>query len=232
MKTRLSLLLSFLLLAASFAFATAAAPAPSATGPVASADWSADMRRFAADDAAQPPVPGSVLFLGSSSMRLWTSVAQDFPGIPTVNRGFGGSQIADSLVHYEKIFGAHRPRLIVFYAGTNDLAAGKTAAEVAADFATFCARVHREMPETRIVFVSIQKAPARAAMHPQMDAANALVREFCAQDPRRGFLDVNPAVVDAAGKPRMELYSNDRLHMSPAGYAVWTQLLTPEVRGR
>jgi lysophospholipase L1-like esterase len=197
-----------------------------------SADWSADMAAFAARDAEQGSPDGCVLFVGSSSIRLWTSLANDFPGVVVVNRGFGGSQIADAIVHFERLIRPHRPRLIVFYAGTNDIAAGKSPEQVAADFAEWCSRVHVERPDTKVVFVSLQYAPARWALREKMAAANALIARFCAEDPRRGFIDTNPSTLAANGEPNAELYSADRLHMSPAGYAVWTRLLTAPVMAR
>lgn len=194
---------------------------------VASQDWSADMAAFAAQDAASPSPAGSVLFTGSSSIRLWQSLAQDFPGVATVNRGFGGSQVVDSLVHFDRIVLPHHPRLVVYYAGTNDIAAGKSAQEVARDFAAFCERLHAARPDAKVLFISLQYAPARWHLRSRMAEANELIAKFCAADPRRRFLDTNPAMLGADGQPRLELYSSDRLHMSAAGYAVWTKLVTP-----
>lgn len=206
------------------------AGALAATEP--SADWSTDMATFASRDAETATPDGCVLFVGSSSIRLWSSLANDFPGVAVVNRGFGGSHIADSIVHFERLVLPHRPRLIVFYAGTNDIAAGKSPEQVAADFAAWCSRLHVERPGTKVVFVSLQYAPARWALRERMAAANALIAKFCAQDPRRGFIDTNPSTLAANGEPNGELYSADRLHMSAAGYAVWTRLLAAQVLAR
>ena len=197
-----------------------------------SADWSADMERFAQADAEQRSPEGCVLFLGSSSIRLWTSLEQDFPGVSVVNRGFGGSQIVDALVFFDRIVLPHQPRMIVLYAGTNDIAAGKTPVEVAADFVEFCERVHAERPQTKIVFIALQYAPARRHLRERMAETNDLIAKFCAADSRRAFVDMNPHVADAAGEPLPEIYSADRLHMAPPGYAVWTRELAPRVSAR
>jgi lysophospholipase L1-like esterase len=190
------------------------------------------MAVFAAQDAAQPGGTDGVLFVGSSSIRLWSTLATDFPGVTVLNRGFGGSHIADSLVHFDRLVTPHRPRLIVFYAGTNDIAAGKAPEQVAADFEEFCRRVHAAKPEARILFISLQYAPSRWALRARMAEANDRIARFCAQDARRRFFDTNPSMLDARGEPRLELYSADRLHMSPAGYAVWAGLLRPHVLTR
>lgn len=198
--------------------------------PTASQDWTKDMAAFAAQDAAAPSAPGCVLFLGSSSIRLWKTLATDFPGLPAVNRGFGGSQIVDSIVHFDRVVLPHHPRLIVFYAGTNDIAAGKSPEQVAEDFQTLCAKIHAARPEAKILFISIQYAPSRWHLRDRMAAANAAIAKFCAADPRRSFVDTNPAMLAADGRPDESLYSADRLHMAPGGYAVWTKLLAPLVK--
>ncbi|MBI5425408.1 MAG: hypothetical protein HZA32_15115 [Opitutae bacterium] len=201
-----------------------------AADPVSSADWSKDMAAFAAQDAAAPSAPDCVLFAGSSSIRLWKTLKEDFPGVPVVNRGFGGSQIVDSIVHFDRVILPHHPRLIVFYAGTNDIASGKTPEQVAQDFEAFCAKVHAARPATKILFVSLQFAPSRWQLRDKMVAANAALAKFCAADPRRAYVETNPAMLAANGRPDESLYTSDRLHMAAGGYAVWTKLLTPFVK--
>lgn len=187
------------------------------------------MERFAAEDSQSPAPDGCVLFVGSSSIRLWETLATDFPGVPVLNRGFGGSHIADSIVHFDRLVAPHNPRLVVFYAGTNDVASGKPPEDVAADFREFCSIVHAAKPESRILFISLQFAPSRWSLRERMALTNAYVAAFCAADPRRTFVDSNSVTMTAEGQPRPELYVDDQLHMNPAGYAVWADLLRPLV---
>lgn len=228
-----SSLLAFSLLAlaplAALATVTATTPpvaASSARKP--SADWSKAMAEFAQDDATNPSPKGVVLFVGSSSIRLWTSIATDFPGLQFRNRGFGGSQIVDSLVHFDRLVKPHQPRLIVFYAGTNDISSGKKTPEaVAADFREFCTRVHAIAPEAHLLYIGAQQNPARWSLHEKMSELNALVATFCATDARLKFVDPNLAMLAPDGTPRPEFFGPDKLHMSPAGYAMWRQILAP-----
>jgi lysophospholipase L1-like esterase len=192
-----------------------------------SADWSEAMAAFAREDAARPSPPGAVLFVGSSSIRLWSTLAADFPGMPVINRGFGGSHIADSVYHFERLVSPHRPRLVVFYAGTNDLAAGKTPEAVAGDFRAFCDQLHAARPEARIIFISIQLSPARWQHRDKFALANTYIAAFCAADPRRRLLDTNAAMLTPDGQARPEFFHADQLHLSPAGYAMWCRLLAP-----
>ena len=104
--------------------------------------WAADINRFTTADAAHPPTPNAVVFVGSSSIRLWTTLGQDFPGVTTINRGFGGSELADSVFYADRIVIPYHPRLVVLFAGTNDIWAGKSPEAVAADFKAFRTKLH------------------------------------------------------------------------------------------
>ena len=198
-----------------------------AAAAIPSADWSEAMAAFAREDAARPSPPGVVLFVGSSSIRLWSTVAADFPGTPVINRGFGGSYIADSVGHFDRLIAPHQPRLVVFYAGTNDLAAGKTPEAVAGDFRAFCDLLHAARPKARIIYISIELSPARWQFREKFALTNTYIAAFCAADPRRRFLDANAAMLTPDGQARPEFFQADQLHLSPAGYAVWRRLLAP-----
>ena len=197
-----------------------------------SKDWSADMERFAVADAAKSSVPDSVLFVGSSSIRLWKTLAEDYPEIASVNRGFGGSHISDCIANFDRLVLPHKPRLVVFYAGTNDIASGKSPEDVAAHFREFCRLLHEVRPDAKIAFISIQFAPARWEMRGKMALTNAYVAAFCAADPRRTFVDSNAVTMTPDGQPRPELYVDDQLHMNPAGYAIWAKMMAPVVEAK
>ena len=188
-----------------------------------------EIEAFERQDRAAPPPPGAVVFLGSSTLRLWTTLEQDFPGIPVVNRGFGGSQIADSICYAPRIVFPLKPATLVFYAGENDLAAGKTPEQVAADFQRLVADVQTALPATRILFVSLKPSPCRAGLLDAMRQANALIKDLMQPDPRLEFVDVFTPMLDETGTPRAELFADDRLHLNAAGYALWTRILRPRL---
>src|SRR5262249_51308029 len=147
------------------------------------------IRAFEAQDRKQAPEPGGVLFLGSSSIRLWET-ARDFPDTQIINRGFGGSQIADSVHYADRVAIPYKPRLIMFYAGDNDIAAGKSADEVLADFKKFVVKIRASLPETRIAFIAIKPSPMRWKHFDTQCRANELVREFIKSDRRLSYIDV------------------------------------------
>ena len=160
---------------------------------------------------------------------MWSPLTTDFPNVAVLNRGFGGSQIADSIVHFDRLVAPHNPRLIVFFAGTNDIAAGKSPEEVASDFRELCTMVNAAKPRTKIAFISIQFAPVRWNLRDKMALTNAYVARFCACDPRLTYVDCNNVTLSVDGRPRPELYRDDRLHMNADGYAIWARLLRPLV---
>jgi lysophospholipase L1-like esterase len=164
--------------------------------------------------------------VGSSSIRLW-DLGRSFPNLPVLNRGFGGSQIADAVKHADLLVIRHKPRTVVFYAGDNDLAAGKTPQQVTDDFKAFVARIHAALPDTRVAFIAIKPSILRWGNIAQVRKANALIREYCDADDRLGFVDVDGPMLGWDGKPRKDLLIQDGLHLSPKGYVLWTALVQP-----
>jgi lysophospholipase L1-like esterase len=172
---------------------------------------------------------GGIVFVGSSSIRLWKTLAQDFPGYPVLNRGFGGSQIIDSLYFADRIILPYRPRLVVLYAGANDLNAGKTADQVFGDFSALAAKIHAALPQTRIAFISIAGNPARWAQVDRVREANRRIQRYCATDPRLAFIDVFSHMLGPDGLPKPEIFADDRLHMNEKGYTIWKELVKPHL---
>lgn len=194
----------------------------------APAQWTTDINAFTQADAVQAPPRNAVLFIGSSSIRMWTTLAADFPGVPVINRGFGGSELADSVAYADRIAIPYHPRIVVLYAGDNDIAAGKTPEAVAADFAAFREKIHAALPATRLLYLSIKLSPSRAKLQDAMVRANALIAADCAAHADHcAFVDVATPLLDAHGHPRPEFFRADQLHLQPAGYALWTKVLAP-----
>lgn len=188
--------------------------------------WAKEIAAFAADDDARPFAPGGIVFVGSSSIRLWDLDAS-FPGRPILNRGFGGTQIPDSVRHVDRLVLRHKPATVIFYAGDNDLFAGRTPQQVDADFEAFVSCVHAVLPATRIAFIGIKPSLARWAIVDNVREANRLIRTRCDRDDRLGFVDVDGPMIGWDGKPRADLFVKDGLHLSPKGYALWNVLVAP-----
>ncbi|HJZ59249.1 MAG TPA: GDSL-type esterase/lipase family protein [Gemmataceae bacterium] len=189
------------------------------------ARWERDVAAIEKRLAARPPKPGAVFFAGSSTIVRWDLKAS-FPDLDAVNVGFGGSEIRDSTHFAGRIITPHHPAALVFYAGDNDLNAGRTPAQLADDFKEFCAAVHKDAPKCRVLFASVKPSLARWKQFDTQTKANTLIREFCRTDERLVYIDVVPLMLGSDGKPIPELYVKDGLHLSPAGYEKWV----PEVK--
>ena len=205
---------------------------PSADSPALAADrWKEALGVFAAADSKQAPPPGGVLFVGSSSIRLWNDLESQFTDAPVVlKRGFGGSRLSDCVRHLDKLVINYRPRVVVLYAGDNDLAEGATPEQVLERVKAFSGGVHEQLPDTRIAFLSIKPSPARIKLIGKVRAANRLVKEYAEEHPRVEYIDVFTPMLGQDGFPRPELFAEDKLHLSRAGYALWRTVIRPFVR--
>jgi len=194
--------------------------------------FASEIAAFKAADALHPPPTGATLFIGSSSIRFWHSLSNDFSGHAVINRGFGGSQISDVLLYPKEIVFPYQPDAIVFYCGGNDIHARKTPARVFSDFKTFVETVRESLPKTKVYFISIAPNPARFSEVEQVREANKLIEDYCqAHSSRIQFIDIFPLMLFPDGTPQPDLYGPDRLHMSPAGYAIWTRVVRQAVFG-
>jgi lysophospholipase L1-like esterase len=185
-----------------------------------------EITAFAEQDAEVPPPDGPVVFVGSSSIRLWDTLADDMAPIPVLNRGFGGSQLPH-LIHYvDETVVRYLPRAVVIYAGDNDLDAstGKTAEDVARDFGTLVATIHAYVPGVRVYYLSIKPSPARWRRWPEMERANGLIAKLCEGDPRLAYLDVATPLLED-GAPGEAYYLWDGLHLNASGYREWRRVV-------
>ncbi len=195
--------------------------------PVSSPHWIQDMARFAAEDAANPPPARPVVFTGSSSVRMWDTLAADFPGTPVMNRGFGGSEVRDSVHYADQVAIRYSPRQVLIYAGDNDINAGRAPEQVLADFQAFVSRLRRDLPGVRIGYLAIKPSPSRADQLGRQQEANRLVREWAATQRSIDFIDVATPMLGADGQPRAALFLADMLHLNADGYALWRGIVAP-----
>ena len=188
--------------------------------------WEGHISRFEERDKQNPPPKGAILFLGSSSIVRWNT-KKLLPDLVTINRGFGGSQVTDSLEFAERILIPYAPRIVVFYAGDNDIAAGKTPDRVLSDYKALVAKTRATLPKTKFIYVPIKPSVARWKLWPKMKQANGMIETFSRSDQNLVYLDIASPMLGPAGRPRKELLAKDGLHLSAAGYTLWTSLLKP-----
>ncbi len=193
--------------------------------------WEASIRSFEAQDRRQPPEPGMIVFTGSSSFTLWSTMEQDLAPLPVLNRGFGGARMQD-VVHYaERVVLPYRPRAVVLFAGTNDIAWPKpaTAQQVYEGYLAFVQCIHSKLPGAPIYFVAITPSPSRWEYWSIVQEANHLIEAHTRSDPRLRFIDLTDQLLGRDGKPDRSLYRLDRLHPNQKGYKKWTAVLKPRL---
>ncbi len=193
-----------------------------------SSRWEKDIQQFEAWDRKNSYPKDGVLFVGSSSIRMWPT-RESFEDLPVINRGFGGSQISDSIHFFERIVKPYRPAVVVLYAGDNDIAGGKTSDRAFEDYKKFVSLVHGSMPKTSVIFVGIKPSGSRWSLWPAMKKANEMVEEFCKTDRRLMYFDSATPILGTDGKPRDDLFLKDKLHLNAEGYKAWTKALAPQI---
>lgn len=196
--------------------------------------WRRAIDKFRQTDRRNPPPTEGVLFIGSSSIRFWQSLARDMAPYPVINRGFGGSMMHQVLHYFDEIVLPYRPAAIFLYAGENDIAGilfnrRHSAEEVCQKFQEFCQRAKEQLPTTSIYYISIKPAKRRQKYWPEMQRANRMIGACCDSDPQLHYVDVVPAMQNKAGQTRTELFTYDGVHMNKQGYAVWTRIIRPLV---
>lgn len=193
--------------------------------------WEADVAAFVEADRAAPFAAGGVVFVGSSSIRLWETLERDMAPARVLNRGFGGSRLFDALYWSHELVGVHAPRAVVVFSGTNDLAGddAKSAERVRDLFLELVARLRAEQPRLVLAYIAITPTLARERHAATVREANRLIARACEDDPRLAFVDPTPDLMGADGRPDASFFRDDRLHLNEAGYAVWTRHVRPVV---
>jgi lysophospholipase L1-like esterase len=191
-----------------------------------STQWEKEITGLEAQLRTNPPPKDCIVFVGSSSIRLWKTLAADFPGYPVVNCGFGGSQLADSVRFADRIVTPLQPRQVVIYAGGNDINAGKLPDVVFGDFVALATQLHNALPKARLAYISSAPNPKRWEQVEKVKRLNELVAAYCRKH-KMDFINVFPFMLGPDGLPKPDIFVQDRLHMNAKGYAIWQQVVLP-----
>jgi len=187
-----------------------------------------DFEKFAElDKANPPPTKNLTLFTGSSTIRRWNTLSKDFPEIPVLNRGFGGSQLHQVLHHFDDLFPRYKPVRIVLYCGENDLWDGKPVEQALTEFTTLVTRIRKVLPNTPLIYLSCKPSPKRMSKWKTYQELNGKIRTLCEKDPLLTFVDLSTILLGPDGKPTPGIWDKDQLHVNQAGYDRMTKLLAP-----
>ncbi|MCB9883203.1 MAG: GDSL family lipase [Planctomycetes bacterium] len=204
---------------------------PKADPPPTEAAWyENEIRAFEQADAASQPAPGQVLFIGSSSIRLWKTLAEDMAPMPVLNRGFGGSKTPEVLAVFDRIVTPYAPTVVVYYCGDNDLGTDNHDAEgAAAGFITFDRRARASWPDVEVFYIPIKASLARWKNWESMRQANGFVQAYCEKTAGAHYLDTVTPTLTAEGTPDPSIFLKDGLHLNAKGYALWTNVVRDPV---
>jgi lysophospholipase L1-like esterase len=182
------------------------------------------MAAFAEADKAAMPPRCAFLFVGSSSIRFWRTLKEDFPDRQVINRGFGGSTIGEVDWYFDKVVKPYHPRAIVFYAGENDINAGKSPTAAYADFELFMKLKDHALGATPVWFISSKPSKLRISQIPAQAELNAKVKALADRRDDLAYIDIVGAMLKPDGSPK-DIFVQDNLHMTPDGYAIWTPIV-------
>jgi lysophospholipase L1-like esterase len=198
--------------------------------PIDPSKWDADIAAFAARDSRTPPPKDALLFVGSSTIRMW-DLETSWPGEKLLNNGFGGSTLPDAIHHFEPLVAAHEPRAVVLYSGDNDIGRERSVAQVTEDFKTFATLSRKTHPGVPVVILAIKPSIKRWSLWSRMEQVNAAVKAFCETTPGLFYADIaTPMLGPDCGMPSATWFKADGLHLSPEGYAAWKKVIDDVLR--
>lgn len=192
--------------------------------------FESEIQEFEQTDRRTPPPPHPVLFVGSSSFRLWTNVASSFPGHPILNRGFGGSTMRDLLHDFDRLVLPYHPQAVVVYEGDNDLARGDSPASVASDYVEFLDRMERQLPGIPVILLAVKPSGSRASLMGTQQDLNSRLAAFAAHRRNVQFVDTFSPLLNDRGEPNPAFFKADRLHLSQEGYEAWIPKIAAALR--
>jgi lysophospholipase L1-like esterase len=189
-----------------------------------------EIKEFQREDSISPPPKKAILFIGSSSFRMWEKVKDDFPKHTIINRGFGGSSLEDVFRYKEQIIYPYEPAQVVIYCGENDVASGVSGEQAFERFKKLFLDLRSRLPNSSIVFVSMKPSPSRKAFFKEVEKGNTMIKNFLVKQKLTHFVDVFKPMLDQKGKPKGELFLADSLHMNEKGYAIWKKAIEPVLK--
>jgi len=192
--------------------------------------WEKAIAEIEAREAAAKPAEGGLLFVGSSSIRLW-DLAASWPDENVLNHGFGGSMLSDSVHFFDRLVPSFKPRAVILYAGDNDISLKRTAEQVLADFSAFAEKMERALPGVPLVYVAIKPSVKRWELWPEMKKANEAIAAICESREHLFFANIAASMLRGAeGAPDASWFAKDGLHLSPKGYVLWTLVIAGELK--
>lgn len=190
--------------------------------------WS-EIEAFQKQDSLAMPAKNGIVFVGSSSIRMWKDAEQTFKKYQVINRGFGGSTLAEAITYLDYLVFPYEPRQVVIYSGENDVAGGVSATETFQRFKTLVTKIRAKQAELPLVYLSMKESPSRKQHRDTLLKANNMIKDYMSTLSKAVYVDVNAKMLDKDGSTRPELFREDMLHMKKEGYDIWKKALQPHL---
>ncbi len=193
--------------------------------------WEPEIAKFEQSDETTHYQADAILFAGSSSIRLWTTLAEDMSPYPVIQRGYGGAKFSDFAVYADRIFSPHKCSAAVIFIA-NDITGSendKSPEEVRKLFLSVLKTFRKTHPETPFFIIAVTPTSSRWSAWTEISKANELIREACENNRNTCFIKTDFAFLDEAGKPDDSLFVSDKLHLNSEGYRIWTAIIRPEL---
>lgn len=180
------------------------------------------------EQAASVSNKNLILFTGSSSIRIWNDVGERFPEKNIINRGFGGSTMADLLYYEDELIFRYKPAKIFIYEGDNDINAGKTTEEILKDAEALLQHIRTKLPKsTKVYFICAKPSVARWKLKEQYEQFNAQLKAWTQTEANVEYVDVWTPMLQPNGEVMNDIFMEDNLHMTPKGYDIWEKVIRP-----
>lgn len=186
-----------------------------------------EIKAFHKQDSITAPAKNGIVFVGSSSFRMWSDAETIFKDYQVINRGFGGSTLADAITYVDELVLQYEPRQVVIYSGENDVASGVSATETFDRLKTLVTKIREKQPAVPLVYISMKESPSRQQYRDTLLKANSMIKAYISKLPKAKYVDVNRKMLDKKGNTRPELFREDMLHMKQEGYDIWEKALRP-----
>lgn len=230
MKSKINIMRNYLLLILSFTVLSCS-PINKYKDLPEVLSWENEIQKFEQLDKSESYSKDAVLFAGSSSIRLWTTLGEDMSPYPVIQRGYGGAKLSDFAVYSDRIFAPHQCRAIVIFIA-NDITGSETdksPKEVGTLFKYVLKTIRKTHPDTPVFWIAVTPTAARWGAWNEIQKANGMIKEICDNNRNTFFIRTDFAFLNSDGNPKTELFVDDKLHLNSQGYAVWTEIVKKEL---
>lgn len=194
--------------------------------------WENDIQQFEQQDKNEVYPPDAILFTGSSSIRLWSTLKKDMAPYPVIQRGFGGSKLSDFAVYADRIVSPHPCSAIVIFIA-NDITGNegdKSPSEVAALFRSSLKTIRQTHRDTPVFWIAITPTPSRWKAWPEIQKASAMIKDICSKEKNTYYISTDYAFLDEKGFPEKKYFRADMLHLNDEGYKAWNDIIKKELK--